>query len=67
MKINKFSGPIAQLVRASDSSKGDSLERSKDAKWMNSVKPNSKDKAIPNQAEDTSSEGVETSGEVKSS
>ena len=46
---------------------GDSLEKSKDAKWINSVKPKSYDKAIPSQAENTFSEGVETSGEVKSS
>lgn len=46
---------------------GDSLEKSKDAKWINSVKPKSLDKAIPSQAGNTFFEGVETSGEVKSS
>ena len=46
---------------------GDSLEKSKDAKWMNSVKPKLKNTAIPSQAENTFSEGVETSGEVKPS
>lgn len=43
---------------------GDSLEKFKDVKWMNSVKPKSKDMVIPSQAKSILLEGVETSGEI---
>lgn len=36
-------------------------------KWVNSVESKSIDMTIPSQAESTLSEGVETTGEVKSS
>lgn len=43
---------------------GDSLEKSNDVKWINSVKPKLTNMVIPSQAGDASSEGVETSGGV---
>ena len=43
---------------------GDSLEKSKDANWVNSVESKSIDMTIPSQAIGKLIEGVETSGEI---